>query len=284
MLAPVDQKVNGTGHGAIVERVVINGDLAALRPDERIVYYRAVCESVGLNPLTRPFEYIKLDGRLTLYARKDATDQLRRLHGVSITDVQQQTIEDLFLVTVKAATADGRTDSDTGAVTIGHLQGNAKANALMRAITKAKRRVTLSICGLGWLDETELETIPSAAPVKVDTATGEIVDGEVDEQPTMSEAERAIMGAPAASFLAIVQQHLPYYGNDFHVKGAMRKMGYNGIPGAPADRVTAFQQLQQYAELRAEEKAAAAAAKAERKAPPVPTDYTMGDANDDLFS
>ncbi|BEJ60493.1 hypothetical protein B10172_05150 [Campylobacter jejuni] len=29
----------------------------------------------------------------------------------------------------------------------------------MKAITKAKRRVTLSICGLGMLDESELETI-----------------------------------------------------------------------------------------------------------------------------
>ena len=36
---------------------------------------------------------------------------------------------------------------------------NALANAIMKAETKAKRRVTLSICGLGMLDETELETI-----------------------------------------------------------------------------------------------------------------------------
>ena len=34
----------------------------------------------------------------------------------------------------------------------------------MKAETKAKRRVTLSIAGLGWLDETELETIPRESP------------------------------------------------------------------------------------------------------------------------
>ena len=34
-------------------------------------------------------------------------------------------------------------------------------NAKLKAITKAKRRVTLSICGLGFLDETEIETIPT---------------------------------------------------------------------------------------------------------------------------
>jgi hypothetical protein len=40
----------------------------------------------------------------------------------------------------------------------------------MKAETKAKRRVTLSICGLGLLDETEVETVPK--PV-MDVSTGE---------------------------------------------------------------------------------------------------------------
>jgi hypothetical protein len=44
------------------------------------------------------------------------------------------------------------------------------ANALMKAETKAKRRVTLSIAGLGWLDETELETIPQARATIVTTS------------------------------------------------------------------------------------------------------------------
>ena len=33
-------------------------------------------------------------------------------------------------------------------------------NALSKAVTKAKRRATLSICGLGMLDETEIASIP----------------------------------------------------------------------------------------------------------------------------
>ena len=32
----------------------------------------------------------------------------------------------------------------------------------MKAETKAKRRVTLSISGMGWMDETEVENIPGA--------------------------------------------------------------------------------------------------------------------------
>ena len=35
----------------------------------------------------------------------------------------------------------------------------------MKAETKAKRRVTLSICGLGMLDETEVETVPQPLSV-----------------------------------------------------------------------------------------------------------------------
>jgi hypothetical protein len=49
-----------------------------------------------------------------------------------------------------------------GAVSLVGLRGEALANAIMKAETKAKRRATLSICGLGFLDETEIETIPDA--------------------------------------------------------------------------------------------------------------------------
>ena len=49
---------NGT---QIMERVLAVGDLNQLQPAERVSYYNAVCESVGVNPLTRPFEYIVLN-------------------------------------------------------------------------------------------------------------------------------------------------------------------------------------------------------------------------------
>ena len=55
------------------------------------------------------------------------------------------------------------------------MNGEALANAYMKAETKAKRRVTLSICGLGMLDETEVETIPDAKQV-TDTVTTHTID------------------------------------------------------------------------------------------------------------
>lgn len=151
--------------GEIMESVIVKGDLGKLTPEERAHYYARVCESVGLNPLTKPFEYITLNGKLTLYARKDATDQLRTVHNVSVVDLTETEREGVFIVTAKVVNGNGRTDMAKGAVNIAGLKGEALANALMKAETKAKRRATLSICGLGMLDETEIEDIPAEAKV-----------------------------------------------------------------------------------------------------------------------
>ena len=60
---------------SVVQQVLLGGDLSKLTPEQRVAFYNRVCESLGLNPLTRPFEFIVLNGKMTLYARKDATDQ-----------------------------------------------------------------------------------------------------------------------------------------------------------------------------------------------------------------
>lgn len=166
--------------GAIMEQVIAAGDLKNLSPERRAEYVGHVCRSVGLNPFTKPFDLITLNGKLTLYATKGATDQLRSIHNITLRIVDSETIDDVYMVTVEASTADGRTDTDVGAVTRGNLKGDALANALMKAVTKAKRRVTLSICGLGLLDESELGTIPSVQVVDQDT--GEITNAPETRQ------------------------------------------------------------------------------------------------------
>ena len=158
----------------LMESVLLQGDLSKLDPAQRVNYYKRVCESMGLNPLTRPFDYITLNGKLTLYAKKDAADQLRGIHGVSIDDVDVVENPTQFIVKVKGHNKDGRTDVEIGVVNKTDMQGNL-ANAQMKAVTKGKRRLTLSLCGLGWLDEAEVQTIPSARPVIVDD-NGEIKD------------------------------------------------------------------------------------------------------------
>jgi len=166
-------------NNSVIESVVIGGDLSKLNSAQRVQYYKAVCESVGLNPLTRPFDYITLNKKLTLYARKDATDQLRKINDISLVgkpDIQY--IDEWIIVTVEVRDKEGRTDADVGAVNRKDMMGNF-GNALMKAVTKAKRRATLSICGLGMLDETEVETIPDA----------EIVEAEIEESEQLPEPE-----------------------------------------------------------------------------------------------
>jgi len=172
---------------SIIEQVIVKGDLAKLTPEERMSYYRTVCESVGLNPFTKPFEYITLNGKLTLYARKDATDQLRSLRGVSLTIVSRERVDDVYVVTARATMPDGRTDESIGAGALGALKGEAYANAIMKAETKAKRRVTLSVCGLGMLDENEVETIPDARPVAVEAAHAPALPPPPPDEPATDE-------------------------------------------------------------------------------------------------
>lgn len=158
------------------EAALIQGDLGKLSEAERLSYYKGVCDSLGLNPTTKPFQYIVLNNRLTLYATKDCTEQLRKVHGVSITHLEGSQINDLYIVRATAKDKEGRTDCATGVVATGKLYGDNLANAIMKAETKAKRRVTLSICGLGMLDESETDSIPGAKIVNVENPD---VSGEI---------------------------------------------------------------------------------------------------------
>jgi len=167
----------------IMQRVIMEGDLSRLTAEEKTSYYLSVCKSTGLNPMTQPFAYVKLSGKEVLYARKDCADQLRHLHGVSLKITDKQVSDDLLLVEVQATNAKGRTDTDLGVVPYVYpdtfrnprtgqwqphpkagrkLEGEDAANALLKCVTKAKRRVTLSLAGLGLLDETEVEAALAA--------------------------------------------------------------------------------------------------------------------------
>ncbi len=154
----------------LVEKLVIQGDLSQMSPKDRLDYYKNLCESEKLNPLTKPFEYIKLNGKLTLYATKNCAEQLRNNKGISIYKLEKEVIEDVLVVTAYARDREGREDISTGAVSLSNLKGDALANAYLKAETKAKRRVTLSLAGLGMLDESEISSIPNAEKVvNVDT-------------------------------------------------------------------------------------------------------------------
>lgn len=138
-----------------IQSVILNSDLSKITEVERLNYYASVCESLGLNPLTKPFEFITLNSKLVMYASRNCTEQLRNTRRVALKIVSRETIGTVYVVTAQAMLLDGRTDESTGAVNTENLKGEALANAMMKAETKAKRRVTLSICGLSMMDASE---------------------------------------------------------------------------------------------------------------------------------
>lgn len=166
-----------------MQRYLATGNLAGFSEQDRMSVYQSVCDQLGLTAATRPFDFLETDnGAIVLYARRECTEQLRKIHSVSLEIVGREKIGDAYVVTSRAKTPDGRMDESTGVVslkrrkgkdwdqqarkyrtfTVEDLVGDDLANAYMRAETKSKRRVTLSICGLGMLDESEIDTMGGA--------------------------------------------------------------------------------------------------------------------------
>jgi hypothetical protein len=145
----------------VVESMVVRGDLSGLNPQQRAAHYIRVCERLGLDPYSQPFEYLKLNGKEVMYAKKGATDQLAAIHRLNRRIVDGPKVIDLagtklVYAVAEATLPNGRVETSTATVPLVD-----PVNVLMKCETKAKRRVTLSILGLGMLDEGELDTIPA---------------------------------------------------------------------------------------------------------------------------
>lgn len=153
--------------------VVTDGDCSRLTDEQKLSYYRARCEAAGLDPRAQPFMFTRLNNKLVLYAVKAATDQLAAQHGIACAILDQKTEGGIRIVTVQVRAKDGRQTEDIGCVEIAGKGGAELCNALMKAVTKAKRRAILSLCGLGMMDETELDTVPHVVESGAETAHSE---------------------------------------------------------------------------------------------------------------
>lgn len=211
--------------------VVAGGDCSRLTPDQKLAYYNARCEAAGLDPRAQPFAFMKLNGKEVLYALKAATDQLASKHGIRAEIVSQATEDGIRIVTVRATAKDGRQTDEIGAVTVKGLVGDALCNALMKAVTKAKRRAVLSLAGLGLMDETEVETIPAAA-----------LDGEVVQAATRLPAPAveppkppAVPPPPPAYVVALWAQCKKEFGRDAKGKWENAALGVFGENAKPSN-------------------------------------------------
>jgi len=168
-----------------LRRLLMDKDASGLKPDELVWFNSWICERYGLDPWSCPVQFILLWNPklrreiLTPYYGKEAAEQLRSKHNVSITDLVESEDKERGIFSVKAFARmpDGRTDVAFGRLSLvkkaytdkstgerveaGPLKGDDLANALMKCETKAKNRVTYSILKMGrFMDETEAETLP----------------------------------------------------------------------------------------------------------------------------
>jgi hypothetical protein len=132
---------------------------------------------------SRPFDYIKVRDpesggmKLVLYPNKDWAAQKRAKLKIKLTMVSQEIIHGTYQVMFHGVTGDGRDDTDIGVVPYDPTwKGDFRANLIKKAFTQAKRRVTISLAGRGYLDETEWDDVPGAKKVNVDPETGEITE------------------------------------------------------------------------------------------------------------
>lgn len=166
------------------EQVLAMGDLSALTPEQRVEYYQALCASVGLNPLSRPFEYHSLNGKIVVYPNKGCLEQIRSMRSVTIRMAHQKIDETHCIMVAEASLPNGRTDSATAAVWLKGLSGEPYCNAIMKCETKAKRRATLSICGLGFIDD--YDGTPGSATAPMCDEFGVVLEVETPERNKLS--------------------------------------------------------------------------------------------------
>jgi hypothetical protein len=172
-----------------LESVMIDGNLAGLPDEGRLQWYRMRCEAAGLDPRAQPFQYISLNGKLTLYATKAATDQLAANRGLSVELISRELTEgEIYEAVCRVRDDSRRVTEDLGAVSVAGLKGEALANARLKACTKAKRRAILAHCGLGMLDETETDAIPGARRIQV-SETGEVLGALPEPAPPVQDRD-----------------------------------------------------------------------------------------------
>lgn len=159
----------------LLAKIVQSGNLAYLSESDRLIYYFSYCRQLGLNPLSRPFDYIS-EGegdkqKISLYPNTIAASQLRDSRNVSTRIVREEILLDgeVYSVLVEARIGD-RTEEATGKVGIKldkygkPLSGEAKAKLMKKAESQARRRATLAIVGLDAMGEDDTRASISDMP------------------------------------------------------------------------------------------------------------------------
>jgi len=194
----IDVRLDNETQARVIDSLVLRGDISLLNSQDRARYYIEYCQQLGLNPASNPLAILKLNGKEVLYPTRGATDQLAAIHRLNREVIEGPELRkfgtvELLYCKVKVTHPNGRVET-----ALATLPGRVDDNALMKLETKAKRRGTLSILGLGLLDETEIESIPSSAKEPAQQVDVRVV--ETPSAPSLVEKYReAVQSMSGAS-------------------------------------------------------------------------------------
>ena len=155
-----DAEAEALVRSQVVSSIVLRGDLSGLTETQLTRYYASLCESLSLDVRYKPFDLILFNGKKVLYANRACTDMLAERHGITREVIDGPRFVELdktkaIICIARVTSPSGRQETATAVV-----PATDPINGMMKCETKAKRRATLAILGLGLLDHTELETIP----------------------------------------------------------------------------------------------------------------------------
>lgn len=140
---------------------VNNGNVKTLETKELQMVIQHLCEISGLNWETSPFLIMENKKANTekLYAGREACAQLAVVNKLTVIITERTITSDLAIFGARVSSPDGRSTDGTGCTSLEGQTGEYRSNKVMHAETKAKRRTILDHCGLGMLDESEVQTI-----------------------------------------------------------------------------------------------------------------------------
>lgn len=197
----------------VVSSIILKNDLSVLTPAQRVEYVAYRSRAVGLDPAAQPFILMESkDGKISLYATKEAAAQLNQLRSLSPTVLKEEFLLDntVYKVTYRVK-ENGRETDDCGAVGLVKIKKGINgqpdeqiklspfevADAMMKAHTKGKRRAILTHCGIGTND---MEDVPlvvpdhQSAPVKEEIKDTQATIKDVVQQAEAKHDEKKANG------------------------------------------------------------------------------------------
>ena len=176
----------------IVKSILLKKDISGLTDEQKIQFISTRCTDLGLDYKSLPFDIIKQkNGRggyiEFIYANKNCAAQLSGIHGVAIKINEIQIINgDEAMVSVTATAKNGRSEDDISFLSLrdhhgSKLSGVDLSNAKMKAITKAKRRVVLSLFAAPFLDAPETSKDEPGLTMVKDNEPSKYVDSALNK-------------------------------------------------------------------------------------------------------